>query len=132
MERKKYLHLLLLLFILNTSFQIAAASAPLRSEHSVAFPPRINGAGNMQSYNWAGILITYGTMQTSQITEVWGDWTVPDISGSLPASDCGTFVGIGRYDNNNDLIQVGTGHSRALEEAHIGLGMRCCPARRSH
>ncbi len=58
------------------------------------------------SSNWAGYAIS--KIGTSQVLDIWGQWTVPTVSSSSPRpAYSSAWIGVGGF-NTQDLIQTGT------------------------
>jgi len=57
--------------------------------------------------NWGGLVMT----DAPPYSEAWGSWTVPDIqippNGTFPSYSCALWVGLGGYQNDDNLLQAG-------------------------
>ena len=92
----------------------AYQSDGLSTTRSVTAVVRVSESTSLDSYtkDWAGYVVLAENIvdETGDITGVWGEWTVPDVSGSPRDSDSPIWVGIGGVGVPN-LIQIGTDQS---------------------
>jgi hypothetical protein len=58
--------------------------------------------------NWGGLVMT----DAPPYRQAWGSWTIPEIqippAGTGPSYSCGIWVGLGGYQNDDNLLQAGT------------------------
>ena len=65
------------------------------------------GAQSGVTSNWGGLVMT----DSPPYRMAWGSWTIPEVQippgGTLPAYSCATWVGLGGYFNDQNLLQAG-------------------------
>ncbi len=71
------------------------------------------------STNWAGYVVE----ARGGYTEVSGSWKVSSAKCTGPATDSGTWIGLGGFDGADRLEQVGTDTSCTASTAQFGPGV---------
>jgi hypothetical protein len=82
----------------------------LTVRHDLIFRPlrRKQAAGADVTSNWGGLVMN----DAPPYQRAWGSWTIPEIqippNGTFPSYSCALWVGLGGYENDDNLLQSGT------------------------